>query len=69
MAATRRWGIVQFPIHLGVRISPEDRARLRRLVAQHGGDQSSVVRELLRQAAPDEDGEAEAEVEEVTVIS
>jgi hypothetical protein len=67
MAATRRWGIVQFPIHLGVRISPEDRARLRRLVAQRGGDQSSIIRTLLRAAPLAEDGEAEAEVEVATV--
>jgi hypothetical protein len=53
----------EFPIFLGVRLSADDKAKLVRLVAQHGTDQSAMVRKLLRAAALDDDG---AEAEEVT---
>jgi hypothetical protein len=52
----------EFPIFLGVRLSADDKAKLARLVAQAGSDQSAVVRQLVRDAPLADDGEAEAEV-------
>jgi hypothetical protein len=53
---------LRYSVFIGVKVTPADAAKLRRLVAQDGSDRSAVLRKLVRDAPLAEDGEAEAEV-------